>query len=454
LRATKEILLRALADREICMLRWVATSYLSAAIGCLKHAVPVARRHLRKLIGMNAYDTKTSRVRLFHLYVEDGTMLRDKLVLVAMLCVAASCIAGCGHPGSGTGNASSSPKRDDERVLNLFWWSDFLAPDTITNFEKQTGIKVTISYYDSEEVLETRMLTGKSGFDVVVPAAPYFFQRQTRSGAYLTLDKAKLPNLANLDPGIMSRVALSDPNNAHGVVYMWGTIGIGYNEEKVALASQRMPIDSWRVVFDPASASKLAKCGIQILDSPTEVVPIVLRYLGRTPASFSPQDLDDVERVLMAIRPYIRNIDTTGYLEAIANGDVCLVVGYNGDFVQARRRAREANNGVHIAYAQPKEGSIVYFNMLAIPRDAPHAANAHLFLNYMMKPQVIADVTNFVAYANANVAATPLLDPSIANDTASYPTPAQRELLFVQTESTPEQARVITRLWQKFKTAQ
>jgi putrescine transport system substrate-binding protein len=370
------------------------------------------------------------------------------------LCLASSFIVGCGNPHSGAGNVPSAAKDDDNKVLNLFWWSDFLAPDTITQFEKQTGIKVTISYYDSEEVLETRMLTGKSGFDVVVPAAPYFFQRQTRSGAYLALDKAKLPNLANLDPAIMSRVALVDPNNAHGVVYMWGTVGMGYNKEKVALALPEVPLNSWRVIFDPVSASKLAKCGIQILDSPAEVVPLVLRYLGKAPDSRSPQDLGDVERVLMAIRPYIRNVDTSGYLEAIANGDLCFVVGYNGDFVQARRRANEAKNGVQIGYALPNEGSVVYFNMLAIPRDAPHAANAHLFLNYLMEPRVIADITNFVAYANASLAATRMVDPSIANDPASYPTPAQRESLFVQTESTPEQARAITRLWQKFKTGQ
>jgi putrescine transport system substrate-binding protein len=329
-----------------------------------------------------------------------------------------------------------------------------MAPDTIPNFEKQSGIKVSISYYDSEEILETRMLTGNSGFDVVVPAAPYFFQRQTRSGAYLALDKNKLPNLTNLDPTIMARVASVDPDNAHGIVYMWGTVGIGYNKEKVALALPNVPLTSWRVIFDPPTASKLAKCGIQILDSPAEVVLLVLRYLGKDANSRSPQDLADVERVLMAIRPYIRNVDSTGYIEAVANGDICVAVGYNGDFVQARRRANEAKNGVQVAYALPEEGSVVYFNMLAIPRDAPHAANAHLFLNYLMKPDVIAEISNFVGYANANLAATPLLDHAIANDTATYPTPAQRQTLFVQMESTPEQARAITRLWQKFKTGQ
>jgi putrescine transport system substrate-binding protein len=374
--------------------------------------------------------------------------------LLGLLTIAAVLVSGCHKADPGTPNTSLTEKVQNGGVLNLFWWSDFMAPDTIPNFEKQTGIKVSISYYDSEEILETRMLTGNSGFDVVVPAAPYFFQRQTRSGAYLALDKNKLPNLAHLDPAIMARVASVDPDNAHGIVYMWGTVGIGYNKEKVAHALPNVPLTSWRVVFDPGTASKLAKCGIQILDSPAEVVLLVLRYLGKDANSRSPQDLADVERVLTAIRPYIRNVDSTGYIEAIANGDICVAVGYNGDFVQARRRATEAKNGVQIAYALPEEGSVVYFNMLAIPRDAPNAENAHRFLNYLMKPAVIAEITNFVGYANANLAATSLLDPSIAHDTASYPTPAQREHLFVQTESTPEQARAITRLWQKFKTGQ
>src|SRR5450631_1363950 len=238
-------------------------------------------------------------------------------------------------------------------VLNLFWWSDFMAPDTVSNFEKETGIKVNVSYYDSEETLETRMLTGNSGYDVVDPAAPYFFQRQIRSGAYLALDKSKLPNLAHMDPAIMARIAQVDPDNAHGTVYTWGTIGIGYNPDKVALVLPHAAMNSWRVIFDPTSASQLAKCGIQLLDSPAEVVILVLRYLGKNPDSTAPEDFEAVSKILMAIRPYVRNIDTSSYLEAIANGDVCVVVGYNGDFIQARRRATAAKNGVQIAYSMP-----------------------------------------------------------------------------------------------------
>jgi putrescine transport system substrate-binding protein len=329
-----------------------------------------------------------------------------------------------------------------------------MAPDTITKFEKQTGIKVIRSYYDSEETLETRMLTGQSGFDVVVPAAPFFFQRELRGGAYLTLDKSKLPHLNNLDPDIMNRVAQVDPGNAHGIVYMWGTIGIGYNQEIVARALPNAALNSWRIVFDPATASKISGCGIQVIDSPSEIVPIVLRYLGKESNSRRPEDLDAVSRVLMAVRPHIRNVSTSGYIEGLVNGDICLAVGYNGDFVQARRRAKDAGSQVRVAYELPEEGSVVYFNMLAIPKDAPHAVNAHLFIDYLMEPQVIADISNFVGYASANVAAMPLLDSSVANDPTTYPTAAQRDRLFVQSESTPQEARAITRLWQRFKTGQ
>ena len=297
------------------------------------------------------------------------------------------------------------------------------------------------------------MLTGNSGFDVVVPTAP-FCQRQIRSGAYLPLDKAKLPNLVNLDPAIMARVALNDPGNTHGVVYAWGTYGISYNEKSVAAALPGVPLDSWRLVFDPAIAAKLAACGINFLDAPAGVERLVLKYLGRDPNSPSRQDLADVEELLIKIRPYIRNIDSSIDTEALANGDVCVALTYNGTAFQARRRAHEANNGITIRYVIPNEGSLLWFDMLAIPRDAPHAANAHLFINYLMNPPVIARISNFIGNANANSAATPLLDQEIVADAIVYPPPDQQRRLFVQVEDSPEQSRAITRIWQRFKTAQ
>jgi len=359
----------------------------------------------------------------------------------------------CSSPDSGAGHNQSGQKSDDERILNLYIWSDFLAPNTLASFEKLTGIKVHVSYFDTNETLEARMLTGSSGFDVVAPVAPYM-QREIRSGAYLLLDKKQLPNLANLDPALMSRVALNDPGNAHSVVYTWGTFGIGYNRKNVAEALPNTPVDSWRLIFDPIFAAKLATCGINILDTPAGVTRLVLNYLGKNPNTPSPKDLADVETVLAKIRPYIRTIDSSSYIEALANGDICIALGYNGDVVQARNRAKEAKNGITIDYVIPAEGSLLWFTMLAIPKDAPHVANAHLFINYLMNPQVIASITNAVGFANAIPVSSPLLNASIASDTAIYPTPDEQQHLFVQAEDPPEQSRTITRLWQKFKTGQ
>jgi putrescine transport system substrate-binding protein len=370
-----------------------------------------------------------------------------------MLCVSAFYMVSCGRPDPGARNAQSAEKEQGKGVLNLYIWSDYLAPDTIASFEKQTGVKVRVSYFDTNETLEARVLTGSSGFDVVVPTAPYL-QRQIRSGAYLPLDKSKLANLANLDPAIMSRVALNDPDNAHAVVYAWGTYGIGYNVKMVAEALPDAPLNSWRLIFDPAYAARLAKCGINLLDAPAGVVRLVLKYLGKNPNAPTAADLADVDTVLGKIRPYIRTIDSVRGIEAMANGDICIGLGYNGDFVQARSRANEAKNGIKIGYTIPEEGSLLWFDMLAIPRDAPNVANAHLFINYLMTPRVIANISDFIGFANANSAASPLLDAAIAADPIIYPPRDQQQRLFVQSEDSPEQSRAITRIWQKFKTGQ
>jgi putrescine transport system substrate-binding protein len=327
-------------------------------------------------------------------------MRRGTLFAMAMLCLSASSLISCGSHDSGARNTQSGEKHDENKVLNLYIWADYLAPDTIASFEKLTGIKVHVSYFDNVETLESRMLTGSSGFDVIVPTSA-FIQRQIRSGAYLPLDKKRLPNLANLDPALMSRVAINDPGNAFSVVYTWGTMGLGYHEKMVAEALRHVPLDSWRLIFDPATAAKLATCGINIIDDPVGVVRLVLQYLGKNPNAPSPQDLADVETVLAKIRPYIRNVDTSGEIEAMANGDICISLGYNGDFVQARKRAKEAKNGIKIDYVIPEEGSSLWFDLLAIPRDAPHVANAYLFINYLMNPQIMAAISNSIGFANA-----------------------------------------------------
>jgi len=379
--------------------------------------------------------------------------MRRTSTVNGLLALSACLMLGCDGPSTGTQAAPHTATNLDDKVVNLYIWADDIAPDTLLSFEKLTGVKVHVSYFESPETLESRMLMGSSGFDVVVPTAA-FIQRQIRSGAYLPLDNRWLPNRANLDPALMSRVALNDPGNAHGVVYTWGTFGLGYNKAMVSKSLPKMALNSWRMIFDPALAAKLAPCGINIMDDPVGVVRLVLIFLGRNPNAPSPQDLTDVEQLLAKIRPFIRNIDTSSQIQALANGDICVALAYNGNVVQARKRAKEAQNGIDIEYLIPEEGTLLWFDLLTIPKDARHAANAYLLINYLMDPHVIANISNFIGFANANLAATPLLDASVSTDTAIYPTPDQKQRLFVQLEPSPEQARAITRLWQKFKTGQ
>jgi putrescine transport system substrate-binding protein len=358
-------------------------------------------------------------------------------------------LSACGGKPSGTATGGESKAK----TLNLYIWSDYLAPNTLSDFEKQTGIKVHAAYFDTNETLETKLLAGSSGFDVVVPTASYL-ERQIKAGAFLPLDKSKLPNLKNMDAQLMAKVALHDPNNAHAIIYLWGTNGIGYNEKMVKALMPDAPLDSLSLVFDPAVASKVAKCGISVLDSPAEMIRMVMSYLGKDPNSQSADDLAAAEAVLAKIRPYIRNINSSEYIEALANGDLCIAVAYNGDVMQARDRAREAKNGIDIQYAVPKEGSILWFDMLAIPKDAPNPESAYAFMNYIMTPQVIADISNFKRYADANSAAQPLVQSAVKDDPGIYPTPEQMQRLKVQLADSPEQTRAITRVWQKFKTGQ
>ena len=370
-------------------------------------------------------------------------------------------VGACGGGKGGTDAGSSADGANSAakggaagaKLLNLYIWSDYLAPNAIPDFERQTGIKAHVSYFDTNETLETRLLAGTSGFDIVVPTASYF-ERQIKAGVYLTLDKSKLPTLVNMDPELMAKVAQHDPDNAHGVIYTWGTNGIGYNEKLVKALMPDAPLDSWRLVFDPAVASKVAKCGISVLDSPAEMMRAVLNYLGRDPNSQKPEDVAAAEETLLKIRPYVRNINSSEYIEALANGDLCIAVGYSGDVLQARDRAKDANKGIEIKYAVPKEGSILWFDMLAIPKDAPDTDSAYAFMNYMMDPKVIAAVSNFKRYANGNLASQPFLDQAVKDDPGIYPSPELRQKLAVQLADSPDQTRAITRIWQKFKTGQ
>lgn len=380
-------------------------------------------------------------------------MYPRKTLLTALICALALLTTSCSKHDSAMQKTTAGARDADDKVVNFYNWADNIAPDTISSFEKETGIKVNVTFFETEETLESRLLTGHSGFDVVVPEASLFL-RQIRSGAYSPLDKKQLPNLVNMDPTFMSRVAINDPGNAYSVLYSWGTLGVGYNEKMVAKVLPNVPIDSWRPIFDPSLAAKLGPCGILILDAPAAVVRLVLMYLGRDPNAPSPKDLADVEQVLSDVRPYIRTIDSSADVEALANGDICIAVGYNSDFVQAHARANEAKNGNEIGYVIPKEGSLLWFLLLAIPRDAPHVANAHRLINYLMDPQVTANMTKSTGNANANSAATAMLDASTRGNTAIYPSHREQQRLYVQTEDSLEQSRAITRIWQKFKTGQ
>jgi putrescine transport system substrate-binding protein len=378
-------------------------------------------------------------------------MRRISTLIAAILCASAWLLVSCGSPRSGPANAPSAA--GDDKILNLFIWSDYMAPDTVSGFEKLTGIKVRVAYFDSYETLEAKILTGHSGFDVVLPTSG-LFAREIHAGAYLPLDKTKLPNLRNLDPVMMAREAQSDSGSLHGVVYMTSTVGIGFNQKIISERYPKAPLTSWRLVFDPAWASKWAPCGMNFIDDPVAIVQIMLKFLGRESAAPSADDYAEAEKHLMLIRPYVRTIDTSGEIEAMANGDICISVGYSGDFVQANKRAKEAKNGIQVGYLLPEEGSLLGLDFLAIPKDAVHVDNAHKFINYMMDPHVAANISNFIGFANANLAATPFLDPDIASNTAIYPTPDQLKRLTVQNETSSDQSRTITRIWQKFKTGQ
>ncbi|MEC9434105.1 MAG: polyamine ABC transporter substrate-binding protein [Pseudomonadota bacterium] len=340
----------------------------------------------------------------------------------------------------------------EEPVLYVYNWSDYIAEDTIEKFEAETGIKVTYDVFDSNEVLEAKLMAGSTGYDIVVPTGA-FLARQIQAGVFQELDKSKLPNIKNMDPEIMARVAAFDPDNKHAVVYMWGTTAIGYNvkaiEERLGADA---PVDSWALIFDPANAEKLADCGISMLDAPVEVIPAALNYLGIDPGATDKESIDKAEALLKEIAPHVRYFHSSQYINDLANGDVCLSVGWSGDVFQARDRAAEADNGVEIAYSVPKEGALMWFDMLAIPTDAPHPENALTFLNYLMDAQVAADITNYVWYANANAAATPLVDPEITGDPGIYPTEEAKAKLYTSVVYDSKADRLLNRAWTSVKT--
>ncbi len=341
----------------------------------------------------------------------------------------------------------------EDKVVNIYNWSDYIDNSILADFTKETGIKVVYDTFDQNETLETKLLAGKTGYDIVVPTA-YFLQRQIKAGVFQKLDKSKLPNISNMWDTVQKRIATYDPGNQYAIDYMWGTSGVGYNVDKVKQILGTDDAPDINVIFDPKLAAKFKDCGIYVLDSPTDVIPAALRYLGLDPNSTKQEDFKKAEDLLTAIRPFVRKFHSSEYINALANGDICLAFGYSGDVLQARNRAAEAKNGVNIAYSIPTKGAQMWFDVMAIPADAPHVEEAHIFLNYIMRPEVIAKASNFTSYANGNKASQQFVSKDVLEDPSVYPTDAVREKLYTLTPWDSKTQRVATRLWTKVTTGQ
>ena len=338
----------------------------------------------------------------------------------------------------------------EDKVLHIYNWSDYIAEDTLENFQKETGIKVVYDVFDSNETLEAKLLSGRSGYDIVVPSNQ-FLAKQIKAGVFQKLDKSKLPNWKNLNPDLMKALDSSDPGNQYAFPYLWGTTGIGYNAEKVKAALGTDTIDSWDVVFKPENMEKLKSCGVSMLDAPDEVYGAALHYLGLPPNPTSTEDVKKAEDLLMTVRPYITYFHSSKYISDLANGDICVALGWSGDIFQAQARAEEAKNNVPVGYTIPKEGAASFFDMMAIPADAKNVEAAHVFLNYILTPEVIAPISDYVAYPNGNSAATPLVSEEVRNNPGIYPTEEASKKLYTFTELSPAVQRAITRSWTKVK---
>ncbi len=346
----------------------------------------------------------------------------------------------------------ASPTQAQQRVVNFYNWSNYMAPGVLEDFTKETGIKVVYDTFDANETLETRLLAGKSGYDVVVPTT-YFLQRQIKAKVFQPLDKSKLPNLPNAWPEVTKRLATYDVDNAHAANYMWGTTGIGYNVKQIAkILGPEAKIDSWDIVFKPENLAKFKDCGVHMLDSADDILPAALNYLGLDPNSTKQIDLEKAADLVAKIRPNVRKFHSSEYLNGLATGEICLVVGWSGDIIQARARAAEAKNGVEIGYAIPKEGAQMFFDNFAIPADAKNVTEAYALIDYLYRPEIAAKNSNYLGYANGNLASQKLVDAKIIEDKTIYPDDAMMAKLFIITARDPQTQRVINRLWTKVKT--
>ena len=376
-------------------------------------------------------------------------ILRARWLPVSLASLTAACSGNSSPPPQASTTTTAS-----ENVLNIYNWSDFIGPSIISDFEKESGIKVHYDVYETNEMMEVKLLSGHTNYDIVVPGGS-FFEREVKAGVYRKLDKSLLPNLKNLDPGAVLATAVYDPGNQYGVDYTWlVSVGIGYELGKVRARLPDAPLESWGLVFDPKFLARLQDCGVAVLDSPDDVVGSVLAYLGKDPNSESPEDLASAEKVLRTIRPYVRYIDSTRYVADLANGDICLALGWSGDIAQARRRAMEAGHAVSIGYSVPKEGALSIVDVIAIPADAPHARNAHVFIDYMLRPEVAAKNAAAITYASGVAGSVPLVNEAIRNDSAVYPAPEARARLVPMRARSQDFTRSLMRMWTRFKTGE
>ena len=336
-------------------------------------------------------------------------------------------------------------------TVHIYNWSDYIGESTLADFQKETGIKPVYDVFDSNETLEGKLLAGRTGYDVVVPSN-HFLGKQIKAGAFQKLDKALLTNYSNLDPVLLKRLEQNDPGNLYAVPYLWGTNGIGYNVDKVKAVLGVDKIDSWGVLFEPENIKKLHSCGVAFLDSADEMMPTVLNYMGLNANSTNPDDYKKATDKLLAVRPYVTYFHSSKYIADLANGDICVAIGFSGDIFQAKHRAEEAKKGVNIAYSIPKEGGALWFDMLAIPKDSKNVKEAHAFINYLLKPEVIAQVSDYVGYANPNPGSDKLMEQSIRTDEAVYPPQEVLDKTYVSVELPPNIQRLMTRSWTTVKT--
>ncbi|MET1076927.1 MAG: polyamine ABC transporter substrate-binding protein [Pseudomonas sp.] len=340
----------------------------------------------------------------------------------------------------------------DERELKVYNWFDYITPQTLEQFKRDSQIKLTYDIFDTNEALEAKLLTGNSGYDLVVPSN-VFLGKQIEAGVFQTLDRSKLPNWRHLDPQLMKLIEANDPGNQHAVPYMYGTVLIGFNPAKVTAAlGEDAPVDSWDLIFKEENISKLKQCGVALLDSPSEILPVALQQLGLPPSSPEPEDYAKAEALMLKIRPYITYFHSSKYMADIANGDICVAVGYSGSFSQAANNARQANNGVTVDMRLPKEGAPIWFDMMAIPKDAKNVEEAHAFIDFLLQPAVIAPISDFVGYPNPNQDATPLVAEAIRNNPNLYPTAAALKTLYTLKPLPRAAERARTRAWSRIKT--